>query len=79
MQYLICEAYVGYELSWLIRSFFFYDSCDSQKMLITKVRVAALKACLVTDERIRKAMGGVWELYVLFFIVFFFISLGGFM
>jgi hypothetical protein len=42
MKYLMCEAYMGYELSWLIISLFFYDSWDSCKMLIRKVRGAAL-------------------------------------
>lgn len=45
MQYLMCEAYVGSELSWLLRSHPFYDSCDSQKMPIRKVRLAAVKVC----------------------------------
>lgn len=39
-----------HELSWLIRSLFFYDSCDSQKILIRKVRTAALKACSVMGK-----------------------------
>lgn len=53
-----------YELSWLIRSLFFYDSCYSQRMLVTKVRVAALKACSVMNECTSKPMERVWEFYM---------------
>ena len=66
MQYLMCEVSVGYELSWLTRSLSFYDSYDSQKMLVSKVRVAALKTCSVMDEQISKAIEGVSELYMSF-------------
>ena len=66
MQYLMCEVSVGYELSWLTRSLSFYDSYDSQKMLVSKVRVAALKMCSVMDEQISKAIEGVSELYMSF-------------
>lgn len=55
---------MGYDLSWLIRSLSFNDSCDSQKMFISRVRVAALKACSVMDEQISKAVEEVWELYM---------------
>lgn len=58
---------MGYKLSWLS----VYDSCDSQKMFIRKVRLAALKACSVMDECISRTIEGVWELYVLFIICSF--------
>lgn len=49
-------------------------------MLIRKVRMRALKACSVMDERYqqgyRRSLG---TLHVFFITVFFFISLGGFM
>lgn len=60
----MCEASVGYELAWLTRSLSFYNSCDSQKMLVSKVRMAALKTCSVMDEQIGKAIEGVSELYM---------------
>lgn len=59
----MCKASVGYELPWLTRSLSFYDSCDSQKMLVSKVR-AALKTCSVMDEQVSKAIEGVYELYM---------------
>ena len=45
MQYLMCEANMGYELSWLLISLSSYDSRDSCKMFIRKARGAAVEMC----------------------------------
>lgn len=45
MQYLMCEADMGYELSWLLISLSSHDSRDSCKMFIRKARGAAVEMC----------------------------------
>lgn len=47
MQYLMCKADMGYELSWLLISLSSYDSRDSCKMFIRKARGAAVEMCSV--------------------------------